>query len=60
MMRLIVYLNGVEGFINIAADRVVRENEFIVAYRRENMVGMFDVGAVMAMYLSEKCPTEKR
>lgn len=60
MMRLIVYLNGVEGFINIAADRVVRENEFIIAYRAENMVGMFDVGAIMAMYLSEKCPTEKR
>ena len=60
MMRLIVYLNGVEGFINIAADKVVRENEFIIAYRAENIVGMFDIGAVMAMYLSEKCPTEKR
>lgn len=60
MMRLIVYLNGVEGFINIAADRVERENEFIIAYRAEKIVGMFDIGAVMAMYLSEKCPTEKR
>lgn len=60
MMRLIVYLNGVEGFINIAADRVEREIDFIIAYRAENIVGMFDIGAVMAMYLSEKCPTEKR
>lgn len=60
MMRLIVYLNGVDGFINIAADRVERDDTFVIAYKGEQVVGMFDLGAVMALYLSEKCPTEKR
>ena len=61
MMRLIVYLNGSgDSFINISADYVEREDTFIVAYKGGQIVGMFDVCAVMALYLSEKSPNEKK
>lgn len=60
MMRLIVYLNGIDSFVNIAADRVQKDESFVYAYRGEDLVGMFDVGAIMTLYLSEKCPTGKQ
>lgn len=60
MMRLIVYLHGIDGFVNIAADRVEKDDVFVTAYKGEQIVGMFDIGSVMTLYLSEKCPTEKR
>lgn len=60
-MRLIVYVHGMDNcFVNIEADRVERDDVFVTAYRNNQVVGMFDIGSVMMLYLSEKCPTEKR
>ena len=54
-MRLIVYFNSnTDQFINIEADSMERKDEFIYAYKGEKLVGMFDVGIVVAIYLSEK------
>ena len=53
-MRLIVYLNNSDQFINIAADSIERQDEFIFAYSEGKLVGVFDVGVVAVAYLSEK------
>lgn len=59
MMRLIVYIHGHDGFVNIPVDRVEPHEPFVCAYRDGELVGMFDVGAIMALYLSEKEPNRK-
>lgn len=56
MNKLIVYLVGTDGFINIDADRLQKEDVFLCAYNGDKLVGMFDSGTVMAAYLSEKKP----
>lgn len=53
-MKLIVYFNNMDQFVNISADRINREDEFVYAYNGGSLVGMFDVGVVAAIYLSEK------
>lgn len=54
MSKLIVYINGSEGFVNISADRMEKDEVFLYAYNGEKLVGIFDVGTVMSAYLSEK------
>ena len=55
MTRLIVTFNGANSsYINIPADRLVREDDAIVAYRGTELVGYFDVGCVLEAHLSMK------
>lgn len=60
MMRLIVYLNGVDSFVNIAADSVQKDESHVYAYKGKELVGIFDLGMVSVLYLSEKCQTVKQ
>lgn len=53
-MKLIVYLHGIDGFVNINADKIEKDDSFVYAYRGDQLVGMFDIGTVMTCYLSEK------
>lgn len=53
-MRVIVYLNNSDQFINIEADKLERQDDFIVAILGNRPVGFFDVGVVAVAYLSEK------
>lgn len=59
MVRLIVFLHGADGFVNICADRIEKDDVFVYAYSEDCLVGMFDSGTVMAAYLSEKAPNQK-
>ena len=52
-MKLIVYFNNSDAFVNIPADRIERNEEFVCAYKEQSLVGMFDVGVISAIYLSE-------
>lgn len=54
MMKLIVYVHGIDSFVNICADRVEKDDVFLYAYNGDKLVGMFDVGSIMVAYLSEK------
>lgn len=54
MMRLLVYVHGVDGYVNISADRIEKDENFLFAYCENNLVGVFDLGTVMTAYLSEK------
>ncbi len=56
-MKLVVYFNNAETFVNIPADRIVKDEEFVMVYNGAALVGMFDVGVVAALYLSEKGAT---
>lgn len=51
-MRLIMWFNNKDDFVNIKADSIERKDEFIMAFSGGKLVGMFDVGVVMAVYLS--------
>lgn len=54
-MKLIVYFNNhSDQYVNINADKLTKNDEFICAYNGNNLVGMFDVGVIMAIYLSDK------
>ena len=52
MNRCVVYLNGRDGFINLEADRIDEADPFFVVFRGSSVVGVFDKGAVIAMYLT--------
>lgn len=57
-MKLIVYFNNSDAFVNIPADRIEKIDEFVYAYRDGSpfgplLVGIFDLGVVSAIYLSE-------
>lgn len=54
MMRLIVYVHGLDAFVNIACDRIEKDDVFLYAYVENKLVGLFDVGTIMTAYLSEK------
>lgn len=53
-MKLIVYLHGMDGFINIPADRITKDETFVYAFKDDQLVGIFDIGTIMTCYLSEK------
>lgn len=53
-MKLIVYLHGMDGFVNISANRIEKDDSFVYAYRDDQLVGIFDIGTIMTLYLSEK------
>lgn len=52
--KLIVNIHGIDGFVNINADRIEKDDVFLYAYLEGNLVGLFDVGSIMSAYLSEK------
>lgn len=54
MMKLIVYVHGIDSFVNIFADRIEKDDVFLYAYSGDKLVGLFDVGTIMTAYLSEK------
>ena len=54
MRKLIVYLNGSDGFVNIAADRIEVDSPFLFAYNGDALVGIFDLETITMAYLSEK------
>ena len=39
--------------VTITADRMEQNECYIVAYRGEKMVGVFDLGSIVTIYLSE-------
>lgn len=45
--------NFKNGFVNIKADRLVREDAVIFAYDGDKLVGMFDIGILLSIWLSE-------
>lgn len=53
MKRLIVYFTGIDRFANIVVDRVTKDDSFVYAYNDNELVGMFDIGAIMVLYVSE-------
>lgn len=53
-MRAIIYLYCQEGYINISANKAVREDDLLLLYQDEELVGMFNVPDVKGFYLSRK------
>lgn len=51
MKRLIVKFK--DGHTNLAVTDVTREGDVVFAYNGTDFVGMFDMGAVDALYVSE-------
>ena len=61
MKKLIVkYREGDEyRFVNIRADSITEQNGFVCAYAGEELIGLFDLGVVYAVYLSEEAKNER-
>lgn len=59
-MKLIVYLHGISEdrdkpqYVNINVDRMAYANDFLQAFQDERLVALFDLGTVLAAYLSEE------
>ncbi len=52
-MRVIVhFLDG--GFVNVSADTIDKQDEWIMVRSGSKLVGMFDEGTVKCAYLSQK------
>ena len=49
--RCIVKFND-DGYVNIAADRIDKDECMVYAYYRNTLVGAFDISAVLAVYIS--------
>lgn len=43
-----------ENFCNIEADQIWREESIVIVYRGKEIVGIFDLGFVDAIWLTEK------
>lgn len=52
MKRVVVKWKS--GFANVEATRMVKEESVVYVYNGEEFVGMFDLGSVDAIYISEK------
>lgn len=53
MARFIAQLND-GGYINVLADRMVKEDNMLYAYNGGELVAAVDISAVIVAYLSEK------
>lgn len=49
-MRAVVKFGS--DYVNIKADHLIREDSVIFVYSEDRLVGMFDIGAISAIYLS--------
>lgn len=57
MKRCIVGFVGIrDSYVNMPADRLIREDSFVYAYNGEDLVGAFDLGTINYIYLTEKNP----
>lgn len=45
--------NFKNGFLNVPADRLEREDAIIFVYNGEKLVAMFDIGILLSIWLSE-------
>lgn len=45
--------NFKNAFVNIPADRLEREDAVIFAYNGDQLVGMFDIGVLLSIWISE-------
>lgn len=54
MKHCIVILNHADSFINLEADHIENKDTFFFALQGNNVVGVFDKGCVVGMYLTEK------
>ena len=59
MKRCIVGFVGQDGYVNMPADRLKKDESFIYAYSGEELVGAFDLGTINYIYLSEKNPANE-
>ena len=51
---MIVYLNGMDKYVNIVIDHVVKDDTYVYAYDIDGqLVGMFDVSVIMVLYVTE-------
>lgn len=53
MKRIIVQLND-GSHINIPADRMERDGDYLIAFSGDKMVAFLDVSAVVVAHMSEK------
>lgn len=53
MNRFVAILNGGES-INIPAERMVKEDNYLYVWRGDKMVAIVDISAVVCAYISEK------
>lgn len=53
MARFIAQLND-SAYINVLADRMVKEDNMLYAYSGGELVAAVDISAVIVAYLSEK------
>lgn len=53
MKRIIVQLND-GSHINIPADRMERDGDYLIAFSGDKMVAFIDVSAVIVAHMSEK------
>lgn len=55
MARVIVrFVNSADEYVNIEAEEFHEENDFIKAYQRNELVGMFRIEDVRIAYRSDK------
>ncbi len=43
-----------KGYVNIPADRLEREDDVVFVYDGDKLTGMFSLGSITCIYLSEK------
>ena len=61
MKRCIVGFVGQDGYVNMPADRLKKDDSFIYAYNGDDLVGVFDLGTINYIYITEKnLPNEGR
>ena len=53
MKRCNIALNG-GSYINVAADRMVKEENMLYVYDGDNLVAAVDIGVVLSAHISEK------
>jgi hypothetical protein len=62
-MKLIASLHNCGEFVksvNIRADRLEKDETFYYAYNGNSLVGAFDIGSVLVIFLNEEGKNEER
>ena len=52
MRAIVKFIDG--GYVNIPADKIKKNEEWITILDGKNIVGLFDEGMIKCAYLSEK------
>lgn len=53
MTRALIYSTG-DLVVNIPADKLIKQNDFVEIYLNGELKGIFDVGIVKACYITEQ------